>query len=255
MELRERLFRVLTLFAWLAIFFWLLQSQADSETLNMAAFMNPKLWWLISGGLWMTILLILATITKPAASNGCFPWPALGQNLILLIPFLFFPLAKNVNLSSEAFEKRLSTSQLSTVPLKQEEQGLEEEAVKLSIKLGAPPEIINKPIKKIPLSLLMLMPDKYKGKDVEVIGMVLHSEKLEANTFLCMRLVMSCCIADARTVGAGVSHKGLVAPAAESWIRLRGRFTMKSLDDKPFPFIEADSIEVIPEPDNPYLFM
>lgn len=257
----EKGMRITTLLAWIIVFAWLLQRPEGSDTRLLASYLNPKLWWLVSGGMWMAILLLAATILrpKPHQPRQHFPLAALGQNIILLLPLLFFPLAQNKNLSAAAFSNRLSSSQLGLASPAQQEPTLLEMAEELSRQLGAPAELAEQEkavSQEVPLSQLMLSPEKYSGKVVTVSGMVHRDETTPASSFLCLRLIMTCCIADARPVGAMVTYSGEhPLPAPESWVRVQGRFQMKPLNDINFPFIEAVHIEAIDQPKFPYLFM
>lgn len=83
------------------------------------------------------------------------------------------------------------------------------------------------------------------GLEVDLVGFV-HHEPDSAGTFLLTRFYVSCCAADALPYSVPVMGAD---QTDDEWLRVRGHMVV-SADGL---IVEADSIEPIPEPDDPYL--
>lgn len=66
------------------------------------------------------------------------------------------------------------------------------------------------------------------------------------------RMVLSCCAADARAVKIEV--RGQAAPEEDTWVRLTGKWVDEGRPpgDDVIPAVEADGIERIAAPKDPY---
>jgi uncharacterized repeat protein (TIGR03943 family) len=101
-------------------------------------------------------------------------------------------------------------------------------------------------------------PDAYMGQPVKVKGFVVHSKDLPSQYFLISRFVITCCAADAYPVGLPVKlsklNKNRDAYPVDSWFEVKGQMITESLNGKRQLAIEANSLEKIPEPPNPYYY-
>ncbi len=96
-------------------------------------------------------------------------------------------------------------------------------------------------------------PDRYKGLKVKLDGFVLRDSSLPENYFLVSRFVISCCAADARPVGIPVHFD----PAKwqlknDDWVEVTGTLDAAEILQDRQPVVEAEKIQPIPVPDNPY---
>jgi putative membrane protein len=97
-------------------------------------------------------------------------------------------------------------------------------------------------------------PATYAGQPADVIGFVYHADGLPDGQFLVSRFAVTCCSADATAVGLLVRWPQSAALANNSWVRVRGAVAVGAFAGRPTPLIEADSLEGVAEPDQPYLY-
>ena len=251
MSRAEQILRIITLSGWLLLFLHLLGTPTDGQSQRLSYFLNPSLWWLIGCGLIMTIILLTSELTSNRDHRQAFRPAALGQNLILLLPLLFYLPTQNVTLSSSSFSKRLTIEPDLTL-LQSDETILPQGPHGTSTPSIL--EVEKKQIMKFPLSYLIENPKNYIGKDTKVKGMVFYNDDLPASTFLCIRLLVTCCLADASPKGILIYYGDKTPPPQHSWIVVEGKYMAISRKDKNFLGIKAKSLEVVPEPQLPYLY-
>ncbi len=95
---------------------------------------------------------------------------------------------------------------------------------------------------------------EYVGKSVDVEGFVYKMDGYPKNTFLVARFVVTCCAVDARPIGLPVESKELENLKADDWIRVKGKFEIRTILDVEDIVIVPDSIEKVNMPSNPYLY-
>ncbi len=94
----------------------------------------------------------------------------------------------------------------------------------------------------------------YRDQPADLIGFIYHDPRLPSGQFLLARFTLTCCVADAAAIGVIVAWpQGDQLPINE-WVRVQGPVQLGELDGKPIPLIEAESLEAVPEPAQPYLF-
>jgi uncharacterized repeat protein (TIGR03943 family) len=94
----------------------------------------------------------------------------------------------------------------------------------------------------------------YTGETANVIGFVFKDQRLAENQFLVSRFVITCCAADGLAIGLVVNWDQASALTENTWVRVKGAVQPYELEGQPVPLIEADSVEVVEEPPQPYLF-
>lgn len=94
----------------------------------------------------------------------------------------------------------------------------------------------------------------YAGQSADVTGFVFHDPRLGNDQFMIGRFTIACCVADASALGLAVQTSGAQNLPANTWVRVRGVMDSTKLDGRTVPLILADSVEEIPEPEQPYLF-
>lgn len=96
-------------------------------------------------------------------------------------------------------------------------------------------------------------PDTYTGQKVKVQGFVIHPPELASEYLLLSRFVITCCAADAYPVGLPVklaSDRQAYPP--DTWLEVTGEMITENLIGKRQLTIKANSLEKIPQPENPY---
>jgi uncharacterized repeat protein (TIGR03943 family) len=95
---------------------------------------------------------------------------------------------------------------------------------------------------------------KFYGQKASVIGFVYFDEALHEKQFLVSRFVVSCCSADAYALGMAVNWDEAAALEQDSWVLVKGTVNSVTLDGVVVPLIEAESVQAVPAPEQPYLF-
>jgi len=92
------------------------------------------------------------------------------------------------------------------------------------------------------------------GQPVDVIGFVYTEPTFDPGTFMVARFTVSCCVADAAAIGLPVAYADSAALPQGEWVRVRGTMQVGEFRGETLPIIQAASIEVVPQPDHPYLY-
>lgn len=94
----------------------------------------------------------------------------------------------------------------------------------------------------------------FNGQQVDVVGFVYRAETFPPTTFMVARFVISCCAADASAIGLPVVWSGAPDLPADAWVRVRGVFELGEFGGNLAPILHAETVEVIPAPEHPYLY-
>jgi uncharacterized repeat protein (TIGR03943 family) len=94
----------------------------------------------------------------------------------------------------------------------------------------------------------------YTGETATVTGFVFKDQRLAQNQFLVSRFVITCCAADGLAIGMVVNWDQASTITENMWVRVSGPVESYQLEGQTVPLIEADSVEVVEEPPQPYLF-
>ena len=92
------------------------------------------------------------------------------------------------------------------------------------------------------------------GQQASVVGFVYREESLPQGQFLVSRFILSCCAADGYAVGMIVDSPQAGSFEKDTWIKVSGPVDVVSFNGNPSPLIHAETIEVVPQPDQPYLY-
>ena len=95
---------------------------------------------------------------------------------------------------------------------------------------------------------------KYQGKEIDVTGFVVYSNRSPVGQFSVDRLTLTCCIPDPVPVGMGVAWQAADRIPENTWVRVRGAIQLVKVNNDIYPEILADQVDIIPKPDQPYLF-
>jgi putative membrane protein len=246
-----RLGHTVVLILWI-IAFWVLLQRWDGPPLA-AKFLSPSYWWLMGVGNVILVIFLIVLVYGGRALRSQTAIALAVQLGILVLPLIYLPMALSSQLSSEAIRKRsfYSTSadgtagdgkRLALTSKKNEEASTESNEDSTEQALASPS-----------LLDLMLKPQLYDGKAVSVTGMVYRDNTVPPNSFLCYRLIMWCCVADARAVGVLVEHEKASELADRDWVTVTGTVGQGRLKEVSMPKIVASQVESTPPPAVPYL--
>jgi putative membrane protein len=94
----------------------------------------------------------------------------------------------------------------------------------------------------------------YQGAEIDVTGFVGYSKRNTLGQFLVNRMTLTCCIQDPVPVGLAVAWKSDKPLAENIWVRVRGTVNILDINGESFPEILAQQVDIIPQPNQPYLF-
>jgi uncharacterized repeat protein (TIGR03943 family) len=95
---------------------------------------------------------------------------------------------------------------------------------------------------------------QFVGQPVDVTGFVFSDGRLTANQFMVGRFTITCCVADATALGMIVEYPQAAVLKEHNWVRVQGKIDLIERDERLFPVIVAESVEAVPQPEQPYLF-
>jgi uncharacterized repeat protein (TIGR03943 family) len=206
-------------------------------------FIRAQLWPLVLCNVLILLLFVIAMIFRPihGSSNRITPtgWVRGGM---LLLPLLYMSSllsgAAASGLNSFALQKRSlglgSGLDFQAIPEKDDTSAINTNQV-------------------ISLGYIQRHMHRLSGSHVITEGRVCMEEGLPAGQIVIFRFVIVCCAADAMPVEAVVKSPKTAAFKPDDWIRVGGTLHMEAKDGKWVPVIEADQIDPIPAPNEPYL--
>ncbi len=212
---------------------------------------NKFLWlsWLAAGLLLVLALMALIALVRPAPhdhdhdhdSAGLWSWAGLG---LVTLPVVFGLLLPSRPLDSRAIEG--VASDLSSINTSG------------STRLDIAPQ--NRNI----LDWLRAFgsatdPAVLNGQPVDVVGFVYRDARFDGTSqFMVTRFIISCCVADAQAIGLGVDWAQAPTLREDTWIRVRGTLEVREFEGVLSPWLVADEgpdgIQVVAQPENPYLY-
>lgn len=235
----NRLLQTCIIAAWAAFFVWLYFF--DQPTL--ARLLHPRLWCLILGGSMVLVLFAAITLSRlrtPPAVRLRWTWPIY---LVLLVPLLYFQPMQSARFDSQTFFDRSTafalpeTDEGTPAPSDPATSTPDEVAVETSF------------------SRIVLDPQQYVGRRVDLLCQALIHEQLPENQFICYRFRITCCAADAVPIFVLVDQRpGIPLPVKDSWLRVRGPFSIRRINGNDLPHVAAEQINQEPEPAFPFIF-
>ncbi len=96
--------------------------------------------------------------------------------------------------------------------------------------------------------------ERFAGEAVDVTGFVFRDGRLSENQFMVGRFTITCCVADAMALGMIVDYPGVQNLNGQIWVRVQGELSITEQDGRKLPAIRAEQVEVVPQPEQPYLF-
>jgi putative membrane protein len=206
-------------------------------------FIRPTLWPLILCNVLILLLFLVAMIVRPI-HGGARPITAAGwvRGGMLLLPLAYM----SILLSGAA------ASGLNSFALQKRSLGLGWASDSLAAPQGADTTAINTN-QPISLGYIIRHAPHLTGSRVITEGRVSLDDRLPAGQFVIYRFVIVCCAADAIPVQAVIKSPRTAGFKSDDWIRVGGILRTEVQDGKTVPVIEADQIDSMPPPDEPYL--
>jgi putative membrane protein len=92
----------------------------------------------------------------------------------------------------------------------------------------------------------------FSGLPVDVVGFVYRAADYPDDMFLVARFTISCCVADSVAIGLPVAWAE--ALPVDTWVRVQGQFVPGELRGELRSVVQPASVEVVPQPEHPYLY-
>ncbi len=94
----------------------------------------------------------------------------------------------------------------------------------------------------------------FLGQKASVIGFVYFDKSLNENQFFVSRYVISCCAADGFAIAMVGEWPKASTLEQDSWVLVKGTVRSITLNKQVVPVIQAESVQTVPVPEQPYLF-
>ena len=168
-------------------------------------------------------------------NHGFVPWPAL---LVVAVPLILGVLVPSQPLGANAVDGNLSLSAATTI-----------NATTATI-----PPLQRNVLDWLRTFSMAQDMSSFNGQPADVIGFVYTEPAFGGDHFMVARFAISCCVADASAIGVPVVWKDAPDLKADTWVRVKGTFEVGSFRDDTVPVLQAASVEVVPQPEHPYLY-
>lgn len=94
----------------------------------------------------------------------------------------------------------------------------------------------------------------FSGEQVDLVGFVYQDDGMDVGEFAITRYVVSCCAADASYVNLIVRSEEPTELTNDQWVRVQGELQIASVNEGGGIVIAPSTIEIIPVPEQPYLY-
>ncbi len=234
---------------WAVISFWLFFSN------QYLTYLQPKFKVLI---LFSAIVFVLFTISLLAGRKHS-PHHQVGlllPGLILLLPIFFMFGSVDKSLGSNAYTKRVLHA-IAEQPSDSDE--LQNNPISIEDLFPEPQfDQLNASYDYLPISISMLLRQSYQynRSPVEIKGRIYNRKDITWASAVVYRFYITCCAADARTVGVFIKDMGNKPLENDTWVEIKGMYYVSKINNNYKGFISPHSIETIEEPpiDQQYLY-
>jgi uncharacterized repeat protein (TIGR03943 family) len=96
--------------------------------------------------------------------------------------------------------------------------------------------------------------EEVAGEPADLIGFVYSEPNFGEDHFMVARFTLSCCVADASAIGVPVAWDGTSELRPDTWVRVQGTFQVGDFREDRVPVLQATSVDVVEQPDHPYLY-
>ena len=228
-----RLFNIALLSLWALFLLWLL-TYGKSDLIRL---LHPRLWWVLSIAVVVLILFLISLIISHGDSEKkksiLLELPGL---LILLIPLLYFFIAKDARLDATSLHNRIIKN----------DNGVYQNNMPNSeiFGLSKSPDML--------FSKILRDPAAYENQDVEIVCQSFVNEELPENTAMCYRYMITCCAADALPAFIFLSLSNEQIIENNNWVKVNGPLSIIKNNEMEFGSVEVKSIEYVEEPAFPW---
>ena len=236
-----RFLKLLVLFAWIGVFWGLLNSMGGMPPI--ARFLSPDYWWLIKMAAAIMIIYAISTYYIVPHGMGMGALAGLVQAGLLVLPIIYLPTAVSTQFSPAAFEKRSVGKNFCGGEIVEGDRDSLAAKPPAGLKAGS-----------VSLLDLSRRPSEFEGRRVTTEGMVYHEDALGKHRFLCYRLLMWCCAADARPIGVLVQPRTQTKLGKGQWARVEGIVEKSLLNGRRLITIKDAEVEEIDAPSTPFIF-
>lgn len=104
------------------------------------------------------------------------------------------------------------------------------------------------------LTTMELHAKEFAGKELETLGFVYKQPEFTKEQFVVARFSVSCCTADASVFGILVENEQASKWARDSWVKVRGKLELRTVDGYDMLVLKANRIEPVQAPKDPYVY-
>lgn len=165
------------------------------------------------------------------------------------------PSADSGERKSEQIAAPAEASGISADPVFIGADAFEEELAVLAERLYAQPIIeVRTDIYMEILTTIVTFQEQFAGKEIELTGFVYREKNLDKNQLVVGRIAVQCCTADATPYGVLTEFPEASGFADDTWVKLKGTLGQTQYNGNTIIKVEVTESEVIPAPDNPYIY-
>jgi uncharacterized repeat protein (TIGR03943 family) len=96
--------------------------------------------------------------------------------------------------------------------------------------------------------------DEVNGQPADLIGFVYSEPTFPEDQFMIARFTVSCCVADASAIGVPAYYAETPTLTQGQWVRVQGAYQVGEFRGDVLPVLQVASIEVVEQPEHPYLY-
>jgi uncharacterized repeat protein (TIGR03943 family) len=96
--------------------------------------------------------------------------------------------------------------------------------------------------------------DELNGQSADLIGFVYSEPTFPEDQFMIARFTVSCCVADASAIGVPAYYADTPTLTQGQWVRVQGAFQVGEFRGDVLPVLQVASIEVVDQPEHPYVY-
>jgi putative membrane protein len=104
------------------------------------------------------------------------------------------------------------------------------------------------------MTMLDFQLERFIGTPIEITGFVYREPEFDDNQLVVARFGMTCCVADAAVYGTMVTTDEANQFENDTWVRVTGIIDQTEYNDFRIPLVQLREIEVVEQPDNPYVY-
>jgi putative membrane protein len=205
-------------------------------------FIRAELWPLLLASVIILALFLLAMLIRPAHGSGRVSAGAWVRGGMILLPVLYM----GSLISGSA------ASGLNSFALQKRSLGLgaATDSFALAGDTGTAPIDTSK---SISLGTIARNLSRLDGTHIATEGRVWMDPDLPNGQLVIFRFIVVCCAADAMPVQAVVVSPQTASFKNDQWVHVEGTLKVITDQGRSIPTIQADKIEQIPAPEEPYL--